>query len=509
MRSCLAFLLAITCTSLAAQTDVDAIRYSRPGTGGTSRFLSTGGAFGAAGADLGVAGTNPGGLALYRHGELSFTGGLMLTTNSAQLYGTRTSVTDAAFVFNNFGIALSWASEKDPENRHVLVFSNTQQANFLSSTRMQGYTNSSSIAKDMVALGNRAGSVSSLDDFYERMAFETYVIDTMYGKFIPMVDVKRTVRQTRDLVTSGRMNELNFSYAFSYKDKYYVGGSLGVPRIEYNSSLTHTEEDDRDSMRISFNADNTWTTTYTDGLPELNDYYLDRGGFNSLSYNEYFRTTGNGLNLKIGGVARVNDNLRLGMYFHTPTILRLTDVYANEMYSTWDKNPTRRDEDVFPPEQDAVFEYRVITPSRVGLNAAWTFGKRGLVALDYETVNYARAQLRGDKISDFASNNTTIQNKYSNGHQVRVGGELNLSPLMLRAGYNMQGSPFGHVLVGKFVKHSLSFGIGFKPGRSLYFDAAWVQTVGAEDYFLFREVSAMSRINYSSGLLSITAGLKF
>ena len=45
-------LLSILSGSVFAQNDLDAIRYSRNGVGGTARFVGMGGAFGAAGADL-------------------------------------------------------------------------------------------------------------------------------------------------------------------------------------------------------------------------------------------------------------------------------------------------------------------------------------------------------------------------------------------------------------------------------------------------------------------------
>jgi hypothetical protein len=501
-------ILALNITTLLAQNDVDVMRYSRGGTGGSSRFLSMGGAFGAVGADPGCAGTNPGGLAVYRKGELSFSGGLKLTNNSGSIHGIKTRVPDGAFVFNNFGLVVAWDSERDVESRHVLAFNNVQLANYVGSTRMSGYTNSSSIARDMLTLANESRGVDDMNNSYERMGFETFVLDTMNGKFISMLDTRRTVQQTRDLVTSGRMNELNFSYAYSYKDKYYVGGTFGIPRIEYSSSTMHTESDDKDSMRIVFTSPNSYTHTYSGGLPEINDYYAVRGGFNSLTWEEYFRTTGSGFNLKLGGVARVSEQLRLGFYYHTPTIFRLTDVYVNTMFSSWDQAPAKQDKDQYPSEE-GFFEYRAVTPSKFGLNAAFLFGKKGVLGVDYEVMNYARAQLRSSNLSDFANANSTIQRKYSYGHNLRIGGEVNISPFMVRAGYNMQGSPFGHVLIGDFVRHTFSIGLGLRTGKSLYFDAAWLQSVSSENYYPFVTLHTRARINFSSSLLSLTAGIKF
>jgi hypothetical protein len=256
----LAFVMASGLFSYS-QNDIDAIRYSRIGGGGSSRFIAMGGAFGAIGADPSCAAYNPAGLGLIRKGELSFSGGLRISNNESTIYKTSTSLPDVKFTFNNFAFTYAWSPVRDPDSRNVIAFTNTQLQNFSNSVRMSGYTNSSSIATDMRNLANESSGVNGLNYFYEGLGFETLVLDTVNnGQFISLVDPKRTVKQTRDLVTSGRVNDLNFSYAYSYKDKFYIGASLGFPRIEYTSTTTHAEADDKDSMRIAFAPD---TSSYT------------------------------------------------------------------------------------------------------------------------------------------------------------------------------------------------------------------------------------------------------
>src|SRR5690606_35507349 len=159
--------------------------------------------------------------------------------------------------------------------------------------------------------------------------------------------------------------------------------------------------------------------------------------------------TGTGYNLKIGGIARVNNSLRLGFYYHTPTIYKLLDIYYNEIQVAFDNAPDRP-EIWREPADGGRSEYRILTPSRFGLNSAFIFGKRGLVAIDYEHINYRRAHISSARIEDFAEVNETIKSVYSSGHNIKVGAELNLTPVMLRAGYVMLGSPFGDVFTGDF-----------------------------------------------------------
>ncbi len=492
-----------------SQNDVDALRYSRYGIGGSSRFTAMGGAFGAVGADLSCAGFNPAGLGLFRRGEVAFSGGLRLTRNEASIYKTNTSVADVKFAFNNFGIAYAWESRYDPDSRHVIAFNNAQVLNFSNSTTMSGYTNNSSILKDMKNLADEQRNIFTLNNSYEGLAYDTYLLDDdTNGKFNSLVDLKRSVLQSRDLVTSGRVNELNFSYAYSYKDKFYLGASVGVPRVEFTSTTTHYESDTKDSMRVSFSDSSTYTTTYIDGLPNLHSDYINKLGFHDLEYTEYFKTQGSGLNLKLGGLVRVTDAVRLGMYFHTPTVYFLNDVYYNSMSASFDKNPGSPINSKYP-QDGGYFEYRVITPSRLSFNSAFIIKKMAVIGIDYELVNYGNARFLPNKSTSFSDANSAIKNKYKAGHNLRLGAEVNLKPVMVRAGYAMQGSPFGDVFSGNFVRHNFSLGLGFRGKGKWYFDVHWVKSISTEDYFLFTTLNTKAQIKYSAASLGATVGIKF
>jgi len=467
-----------------------------------------GGAFGAVGADLSCAAFNPAGLGIFRKGEISFSGSIKLASNTANIYTTNTLANNAYFAFNNFGIAFAWAASNDPESRNVFSFNNSQVQNFNNSTTMSGYTKNSSIVTDMKMLADKAGDINNLNYSYEGLAYNTFLLDDDGSTFNALVDPKRTVLQTREIVTSGRTNELNFSYAYSYKDKYYFGASVGVPRVEYESTTSHSESDNKDSMRVTFTSPTTYSTTYIDGLPNLHTYYDARLGFNNLIYTEYFKTKGNGLNLKIGGIARVNDVVRLGLYYHTPTIYFLNDTYYNTMIASFDKNPSSPDTDKNPPD-GGYFEYRIITPSRVSANAAFVIKKLAVIAVDYEVINYATVSLLSDKASVFAGINSTIKTKYNIGHNVRVGAEVNIKPVMLRAGYSMNGSPFGGAFNADFVRHTVSLGLGFRTKGKWYFDFFWAKSLTTEEYFLFTTNNTKAKLSLNASSLGATVGIKF
>jgi hypothetical protein len=507
MNSMRPFLLAVAfCATAYSQNDLDALRLSRTGVGGSSRFIAMGGAFGALGADLSCAAYNPGGLGLYRTGEISFSGGLKITNNEAVLHGNKANELNATLTFNNFGIASVWPAEKDPDSRHIIGFTSSQLQNFFNVTRISANTNVS-IAGDMLNRAQQSGSIARLNPSYDGMAYNTYVLDfdSVENKFFSFVDLKRNLKQNRDLINEGKINDVNLSYAYALQDKYYLGLSLGLPQVEYSSTMIHHESDSNDSMRITLTSPDTYTSTYSSDLPFI---YTDRLGFNSLTYTEFFKTTGSGLNLKLGAVIRLNDEVRLGLYYHTPTLYRLTDEYFNTMEASFDKNPKSPEKDKFP-ENEGNFKYQIITPSRLGLNAAFIIQKAGLIAIDHELIDYRQARIFSNDAFTFSDANEAIKRKYHIGHNVRIGGELNLNPIMLRLGYSMQGSPFGHVLFGDFVRHGISAGLGFRTKSHLYFDLVWSRNFTSENYYLFSTLNSKAKLNFNNSNFAATVGIKF
>jgi hypothetical protein len=353
-----------------SQNDLDAIRYSRNGVNGTSRFVDMGGAFGAIGADVTCAAYNPAGLAIFKKGDVSYSGSYRVTNNTATINTTPNSVINGNFAFNNFGFARAWKATRDNESRNCISFSSTQVQNFFSETKMLSYTNQNSIAKDMLNKATKAGNPNNLNEYYEGLGYNTYLLDYDGINFFSVLDIGRTVKQARKISTEGRVNDVNFSYAYACKDLYYFGLSIGRPRLDYTSTTTHTEVDDKDSMQITFTTPTTYTSNYIVAPPSLDTAYTQLKGFNSLSYTEYFKTTGKGLNIKIGGIFRVGESLRIGAYYHSPTWYVLKDEYYNELSTTWDANKanliTER-----APQNGGTFNYKITTPSKVSLNAAY------------------------------------------------------------------------------------------------------------------------------------------
>lgn len=490
--------------SLHAQNDLDVMRYSQRGVGGTSRFTAMGGAFGAVGGDMSVANYNPAGLAIYRKNDVGYGFRIRTNTNNAALNGRTTNATEGGMNFDNFGAVFSIKTD-DPASRHTLAFSNVQSQNFNNSIRMSNNTNSQSIAVDMLNMA-QGKTLKQLSDSYEGLAYDTYLLDfdSLSGKYFSFLDTKRTVTQTRKLDYTGRVNDLNFSWAYTDKDKLYFGASLGLPQVNFSSTTLHTETDTNDSMRVTMTSATSYTSTYLSDLPFV---YASRLGFKSLEYQEYFKTKGSGINLKLGFIYRLNDNFRVGAYYHTSTTFNLTDTYNTSLSVNFDK-PGSKTESLTVPDGGGTFSYKIKTPSRLALNMAYLFGKLGMVAVDYEVVNYKNGKLSSSDY-DFLSSNTFIAKNYAVGQNLRVGAEANIGQYKLRAGYNMVGSPFGGLFSGKLVSNTISFGAGYLAKGGFYADVAYIVSVYQQSYYLFSSLNTKADISSTTTGFSTSLGFKF
>ena len=500
------FALAIAMLGLHsfAQNDIDALRYSQTNIGGTARFISMGGAFGALGANTSCMSYNPAGIGVYRKGEINFTPGLRFTNVTGTMNGHSEKNFNPAFLFSGLGIAGSWDSKANKDGRHSLGMAINQLQNFTAKTSIMGYANRKSMAKDFLANAGNA-TPANLDPSYSGLAFNTYVLDTANGSYYSFASSRFNMLQSKKIETTGRMNEWVFSYAYGYKDKLYLGLSLGVPLISYNHSSVYTEHDDKDSLYLKYlSSTSTFSTSYDTNAVMY--YYPGLGGFKSMSYTETYKTSGKGFNLKLGILYRVNEYLRVGAHYHTPTILNLTDTYVYKMSSRFDEGNTY---EWSYPENGGKYNYMIITPMRYGASLGFIYKNWFCFGLDYEALDYGQSQISGSDAGVFSDVNNSIRSKYTRANNIRAGAEFNINPVVLRVGFASYGSPFGKTLTGNFVRNTFSGGVGFRSGN-WSFDFGLIRQLYTEDYYMYNpKYSDKSEIKFSGTNFVATIGCKF
>lgn len=470
--------------SLNAQNDVDALRYSNISFGGTARYMGAGGAFGALGADFSSLSVNPAGIGLYKKSEFTFSPALYRSNIESKYNGTTGEDSKMNFNLSNFGLVFSsktkgkYSEGKGWKNAQFGIGIN-RIANFNSRMMIEGYNGDNSIMAEFVskAQGSTPGNLNVFDTY---LAYQTFMINpvgdsTLYTS--PLDNGGITQRKT--ITTKGGINEFVLAFGGNYNDKLYLGATFGIPFVRYIEESVYEEKD----------YDNNTAVT---------------GDFESFMYNQQLKTTGVGINFKFGFIYRPLDFIRFGASVHTPTYYSLNDEYENSMESNFDNG----DHFYAEPDKKGEFDYEVETPLRFTGSLAFIIGKYGFIGLDYEYADISEASLRSDDYN-FASENRAVRDKYDAQNIIRVGGELRLNPMFVRAGVALYESPYISGVNSGGEKTYYTFGLGFRDGP-YFIDLAYVFSKSEEDYYLYNpELVNATNNNITSGNFVITLGVKF
>jgi hypothetical protein len=487
--------LVITTTIAAkAQDETDVLRYSQLQNYGTARSMGIGGAVGNIGADYSAIIVNPAGLARYSKSEF------MLTTSFKNNAATATFLEGVGkddktkLALDNIALVLAnRRSNRNGWRSGNFALGIQRVADFNRNTYIKGGINTkTSIANTWAQQANDAGGrryVAQFGSLQSAMAYENYLLDTLSGNpdsLFSFVPTSQGIIQSKTVIESGSIQELNFALAGNYNDKFYVGGSLNFPIVNYDRSVSYREQD---------------------ATKVLNN-------FNDLNYGESLSTNGIGVNAKLGLIYLPTKFLRLGAAVHTGTLYNLSDIYDYSLRTNLENGGNY---DIPFGNYNGAVSYLITSPARAILSAAGMVGKYGFITADYEFVNYTRGKLTFNDANASDADaaygrlvNNTIDNLYANSNNLRLGAELRLKDVSLRGGYARQGSPFADASRAT-TKIDYSAGIGFR-GRSFFADFAYVlSNLNQTDYLYV--LNGMTVPGYTTqfknNTVSCTIGWKF
>jgi long-subunit fatty acid transport protein len=271
------------------------------------------------------------------------------------------------------------------------------------------------------------------------------------------------IRQNYLMQEKGRLNQWEIAFGANVDDVLHFGFGLGILDASYNYVRTTYEQD----------VNNTYSFIRL-------EYQKDTLPARELEVTEFLRTSGIGVNFKLGLIYQPLDFLRLGASIQTPSYLSLSDRYETQMQLRGDFG-----ERASYNSTEDLFDYSMTLPYRFNLGAAVVLKKIAILSADLELVDYKFAQLSPARnfrdVNQFASNN------FAMGHNIRLGAELRLENLYLRLGY----ARFTNVLEDKITStlsdpatHNLTGGIGYR-GENLFFDFAYVHQIKPEAFNLY------------------------
>ena len=463
---------------------------------GTARTMGMGNAFTALGADMTSATLNPAGIGMYVGGDFSFSPVL-------QFSKTKTANSD---VFYN-GVPKRQQEFKDRTSRFGMssiggifpvyrgtgaltnlnlgiVYNRIADFNYNSMSASIANPAEQSMANVLCTLSNidglktnNDGTMSFGDDPYywgATLAYKNGLTNKDdQGWYIDRISPYAEIDQYAVTEVRGSLGEYDFTLGMNFADIIYFGASLGIQSLNYSRDVFYGE-----------------------------NYFYPNGEYPSgeempyqLEYMNYVQRTklsGTGINLKLGITARPVDWWRIGIAYHTPTLMNTSLTYSADMWSETFSAGNNPDNyklydnyayfNYSSPEWRDVgnYSWNYTSPSRLLLGTAFTIGDRVILSADYERSWYQSMRLKSAPIWGLDYTDITKE-VFRGGSTLRLGAEAYILPFMaLRAGYIWSGNTLREGYENIVATHTMpkrqSFitaGLGLKFSSTVYLDLAY------------------------------------
>ncbi|MCK0156408.1 outer membrane protein transport protein [Cellulophaga sp. F20128] len=487
MKKQITFFLGLVCTLASAQNMNDVLQYSQENVIGTARYQGMSGAFGALGGDMSAIAVNPAGAAVFNHHQFTATLSLYYKKNNATYFNRNSELDENYLEINQIGGVMVFKSNNSNWRKLAIAANYGIVQNFDNNISISGISNQGIDQYFLAyAQGTPFGPLLIQDGEYieeayldigEKLGFaDQQAFLGYYGGLIDPVDESNdnnidyvstadysTVTQNFLQNTTGYNNKFTLNLASQYQENLYVGAAINIHSILYDKYTEFTE--------IGYDTSSQIQRT---------------------TFDNFLHTEGSAFSFTLGAIAKLNDNIRIGGSYQSPTWYQLTDDTSQRISS----DIAADDINFINFKVVNLFEkYTIKTPSKVTGSLAVVFGKDGLLSFDYGFQDMRDAELRPTNDASFSMSNTAIANQLGTVTTYRLGGEYRIDEVSLRGGYRYEQSPYANGnIIGDLNGYSLGIGYNFGPSR---LDLAFNTTEQDADKQLFDAgLTTPARINH-------------
>jgi hypothetical protein len=488
------FLLFAGFTFSVAQSQEipDAIRYSQENLNGTARYRAMGGAFGALGGDLSSINVNPAGSAVFSNNQLTLTLSNFSTKNNSSYFGTNTSAFKNSFDLNQTGGVFVFKNQNPSSNwkKFSMAINYENTNNFDNSVFSAGTNPTNSVDGYFLSYANGVplnilenSSYGELDHggqqaFLGYQGYEINPVNSNNTQYNSNVTPGGNYYQENSIYSNGYNGKLSFNAATSYKDKLYIGVNL-------NSHFTDLVQSS------SFYEDNNNPLTLNHTVT-------------NLRFDNNLHTYGTGFSFQLGAIAKVTNEIRLGLAYDSPTWYNLSDEFSQKLVAVSANTSGALPPDVVDPQLINYYApYKLDSPSKFTGSFAYIFGKTGLISIDYSIKDYGSTKFRPENDPYYRLVNSEMNNILSTSGELRIGAEYKIKEWSLRGGYRFEESPYKNgTTIGDL--NSFSGGLGYDFGM---FKMDFAYTYGernSQQGFFNQGFTDGSRINTKNNNVSMT-----
>ncbi|HLL42794.1 MAG TPA: hypothetical protein VK369_06620 [Segetibacter sp.] len=487
LLSCSSLMWVIAATS---QLPEDVLKYSYFPQHGSARNLAIGGAMGSLGGDINALYVNPAGLGLYKTRELILSPGFMFNSNKADFRGTNTRSNKSGFDIGTSGFVIGFNTPGSKWTNQAFSIGINQTANFNNFVSYKGRNDVSSYSEQFSEQFSKSGYTvdQALNNPYfaygTAPALYTYLIDvfpnadstTFNVKALPEFLLEKGIAldQQKTIETKGGIYELALGYAANMDDRLYIGGSLGIPIVNYQRFTKYKESDPSGDQN---------------------------NNFESFELNDYLTTKGFGVNGKLGVIFKPKDAVRVGIAVHTPTYYTLTDRQTTDLttntegYAGIDKVSSTN----FTGGEQGRTLYTASTAWKAIASASYVFREvndtrrqRAFISADIEYVGYPGSSYKADgenitsdDIEYYNELKSVIKDYYKSAFNYRLGGELKFNTFMFRLGGAYYSNPYNKKQQLSSNLMQASGGIGYR-NYGMFLDLTYVHNFNKDVNFPYR-----------------------
>ena len=399
---------------------------------GTARYVGMGGAMEALGADISTIGSNPAGIGLFRHSNVSLSAGLLMQSDGKEFSnGKKTNLS-----FDQIGgVYTTRTGQKSFLN---FGFNYHKSKNFDYILNAAGSLNGSSQNKQSYIKGILANENSG----------GFFVLKDKNGKNVGYVEAPSPNNPSPNVAST--WSQIDYLYWNSL-----IPGSTGTYNYEkatgYTLDRAHTGYIGNYDFAVSGNLNDRVYLGLTFGMKDVNykGYSEYRENFNNAGgvlVRDERKVTGSGFDITAGVIVRpvAESPFRIGAYVKSPTWYDLTTSNTTGLvYAQGTKNKESYISNSY--------DFKMWTPWKFGFSLGHTIGNNIALGATYEYENYANINSRVNNggYYDYYYDQyyeSSIPDKNMNAHTkevlkgvstLKLGVEYKpVSNVALRAGYN-------------------------------------------------------------------------
>lgn len=444
------FLLIFISISLNSQNLNDVVNWSLENESGNSRYISMSGAFGALGGNLSAISSNPASGAVF---ELSRIGASIVVNDNSiksEYKGSNNILkssdsnyqTGLVYVFKNYG--------DGNFNKFSIGFNFQSQNNFNEEIKISGRTNNSI---DNFFLNNSNGvslidiSVKSNESvsgvykwlgdnlgYYAQQAFlgyQSYMInyDSDSNSFYSLAKYENGLDSENYLFSSGNNNIASLNISWQFKSNFYWGINFNFHEVFVEKELRHFEN--------NFDTDSA---------------------IKSIDFRNYLTTNGSGISFQ-GGLIYKTGPIRFGLSYTSPTYFSFEDELEQYIKTSSVVTNGALYEDTVDPRITNIYEYNFKSPSKLMFSGASIINNMILFSFDIISKNYSKASFKHEYNGVYDDLNNKIENDLASNIDYKVGTEIKLNKLSIRAGFKSINNPYKND--NKNFINSQSIGLGY------------------------------------------------